>query len=139
MGKIFIALVVVFLLGGAIAVWQATRDTAAHVLTVQQLSEQKGDRERLRVGGTVSSKQAIDYRLEPKIELRFSLEDKEHSGAVMPVVYHGAKPDMFAVGRDVIVDGDLRAGTFVATQLLTQCPSKYEVPTSPQKSENSKE
>ncbi|HZP44270.1 MAG TPA: cytochrome c maturation protein CcmE [Candidatus Binataceae bacterium] len=36
------------------------------------------------------------------------------------------KPDMFAVGRDVIVEGRLGAdGTIEARQVLTSCPSKY--------------
>jgi cytochrome c-type biogenesis protein CcmE len=36
------------------------------------------------------------------------------------------KPDMFAAGRDVIVEGRLnRDGTIEARQILTSCPSKY--------------
>ena len=36
------------------------------------------------------------------------------------------KPDMFAPGRDVIVEGLLkRASTIEARQILTSCPSKY--------------
>jgi cytochrome c-type biogenesis protein CcmE len=36
------------------------------------------------------------------------------------------KPDMFAAGRDVIVEGRLnRDGTIEARQVLTSCPSKY--------------
>ncbi len=37
------------------------------------------------------------------------------------------KPDMFAPGRDVIVEGKLGAdGAIAATQVLTSCPSKYK-------------
>ncbi|MGH7779940.1 MAG: cytochrome c maturation protein CcmE [Candidatus Binataceae bacterium] len=37
------------------------------------------------------------------------------------------KPDMFADGRDVIVEGKLdSAGHIAATQVLTSCPSKYK-------------
>jgi cytochrome c-type biogenesis protein CcmE len=36
------------------------------------------------------------------------------------------KPDMFAAGRDVIVEGSLAPdGTIEARQVLTSCPSKY--------------
>ncbi|HKD68093.1 MAG TPA: cytochrome c maturation protein CcmE [Candidatus Binataceae bacterium] len=36
------------------------------------------------------------------------------------------KPDMFAAGRDVIVEGHLTAHNFVtADQVMTSCPSKY--------------
>jgi cytochrome c-type biogenesis protein CcmE len=35
------------------------------------------------------------------------------------------KPDMFAPGRDVIVEGLLQDNTIQARQVLTSCPSKY--------------
>ena len=43
------------------------------------------------------------------------------------VVYHGSVPDLFKVGRHVIVDGRLRNGVFVAKRdsMVTKCPSKY--------------
>jgi cytochrome c-type biogenesis protein CcmE len=43
------------------------------------------------------------------------------------VVYHGTVPDLFRTGRDIVVDGRLRHGTFVAVPgtLVTKCPSKY--------------
>ena len=37
------------------------------------------------------------------------------------------KPDMFAPGRDVIVEGKLGPdGAITATQVMTSCPSKYK-------------
>jgi hypothetical protein len=40
------------------------------------------------------------------------------------------KPDMFAPGRDVIVEGKLGGGdTIEARQVLTSCPSKYSAKT----------
>ena len=58
--------------------------------------------------------------------LRFKLRDVEGSRAV-PVVYKGSVPDLFRTGRDVVVDGALRNGVFVAVPgtLVTKCPSKY--------------
>jgi cytochrome c-type biogenesis protein CcmE len=43
------------------------------------------------------------------------------------VLYHGTVPDLFDVGREVVVTGKLRDGTFVAQDgsLSTKCPSKY--------------
>jgi cytochrome c-type biogenesis protein CcmE len=45
----------------------------------------------------------------------------------IPVVYKGSVPDLFKTGRDVVVDGRLRHGVFVAVPdtLVTKCPSKY--------------
>lgn len=44
----------------------------------------------------------------------------------LPVRYNGILPDMFADGRDVIVEGKVENGVFHARTLLTTCPSKYE-------------
>jgi cytochrome c-type biogenesis protein CcmE len=56
--------------------------------------------------------------------LRFALRDVEGTAKV-PVVYRGSVPDPFRLGRDVIVEGRMRNGTFVADRLITKCPSKY--------------
>ena len=58
--------------------------------------------------------------------LEFTLRDIE-GDATVPVVYTGSVPDLFKVGREVYVKGELRDGTFVAKtdSLVTKCPSKY--------------
>jgi len=58
--------------------------------------------------------------------LRFRLRDVNGTAAV-PVVYRGEVPDMFRTGRDIVVEGRLRDGVFVAKPgtLVTKCPSKY--------------
>jgi cytochrome c-type biogenesis protein CcmE len=45
----------------------------------------------------------------------------------VPVSYTGTVPDLFRTGREVVVEGTLRNGTFVAKPgtLSTKCPSKY--------------
>ena len=59
-------------------------------------------------------------------ELRFRIRDREGSESV-PVVYRGVVPDPFREGREVIVSGELRGGSFVAERdsLVTKCPSKF--------------
>jgi cytochrome c-type biogenesis protein CcmE len=60
--------------------------------------------------------------------MRFWVADVEgRNGAKVPVVYHGSVPDLFKVGRHVVIDGRLRQGVFVAQRdtLVTKCPSKY--------------
>ena len=60
--------------------------------------------------------------------LRFRLRDvKDASATTVPVVYTGSVPDLFASGRDIVVDGTLKNGVFVATPgtMVTKCPSKY--------------
>lgn len=60
--------------------------------------------------------------------LRFRLRDvKDPSSPTVLVIYKGSVPDLFAPGRDLVVEGELRNGTFVAAPgtMVTKCPSKY--------------
>jgi cytochrome c-type biogenesis protein CcmE len=59
-------------------------------------------------------------------ELRFRIRDRDGTTSV-PVTYTGSVPDPFRDGREVIVSGELKQGTFVAERdsLVTKCPSKF--------------
>jgi cytochrome c-type biogenesis protein CcmE len=60
--------------------------------------------------------------------MRFRVRDiKGGSTETVPVLYRGSVPDQFKVGRDLVVDGSLRNGTFLAVSgsMVTKCPSKY--------------
>ncbi len=57
--------------------------------------------------------------------LRFALHDISGVSPTIPVVYHGAVPDLFKTGRDVNLTGRLDHGSFVASEMTTKCPSKY--------------
>jgi len=58
--------------------------------------------------------------------LHFRLRDVKGT-AMVPVVYKGSVPDLFRAGRDIVVEGRLVSGVFVAVPgtLVTKCPSKY--------------
>ena len=62
--------------------------------------------------------------------LRFVLEDITGADKQrVTVVYKGSVPDLFRVGRDVVVTGTQRTdGTFVTKpgSMITKCPSKYQ-------------
>jgi cytochrome c-type biogenesis protein CcmE len=60
--------------------------------------------------------------------LFFQLRDiGARNTAKVRVRYTGSVPDLFKVGRDIVVDGRLRRGVFVAEpgSMVTKCPSKY--------------
>jgi len=59
-------------------------------------------------------------------QLRFRIRDRDGTESV-PVLYTGVVPDPFREGREVIVSGELRNGTFMAERdsLVTKCPSKF--------------
>jgi len=61
--------------------------------------------------------------------LHFVLRDAKgkNNATRVQVRYTGTVPDLFRTGREVVVEGSLRNGTFVAKRgtLSTKCPSKY--------------
>jgi cytochrome c-type biogenesis protein CcmE len=58
-------------------------------------------------------------------KLSFELARQDGSGGV-PVAFQGILPDMFAEGREVVVEGRDEGAVFRARQVMTSCPSKYE-------------
>ncbi len=58
--------------------------------------------------------------------MRFRVRDRKGNYS-LPVTYTGSVPDPFRDGREVIVSGELKNGTFVAERdsLVTKCPSKF--------------
>ena len=108
------------------------RETSAYYLTIQEFlpkREQYGN-VPLRVAGRVQAG-SIDYDAK-SLRLRFHLaafSDANQQEPSVPVSFTGIKPDMFADGRDVIVEGRYTSGVLEASQVLTSCPSKYEAKT----------
>jgi cytochrome c-type biogenesis protein CcmE len=126
MGKVFISLVALFIVCGGALVFQATRGTSSLVLMPSEVLARGAskDLKRIRVGGRVVD--PIDYQTDPRMVLTFKVKNPSGGEECVPVVYMGLKPDMFAAGRDVLIDGDFIGGTIQAAKLQTQCPSKYE-------------
>jgi cytochrome c-type biogenesis protein CcmE len=61
--------------------------------------------------------------------LRFSIQDQA-GGKLLPVIFHGDRPDDFGNDWPVVVSGSLEVnGVFQAKQLLIKCPSKYKAAT----------
>jgi cytochrome c-type biogenesis protein CcmE len=57
----------------------------------------------------------------------FRVADREGGGQALPVSYSGTIPDPFRGGREIVLTGSLRQGTFVGEPetLITKCPSKF--------------
>ncbi|SRR6266404_661125 len=122
-----------FVIGAAIIVaavsylvYTGIRETSVYYLTIDEfLSRREAVAgEGLRVAGRVASD---TMKWNPStLDLKFRLANFEGSGGV-DVTYNGVLPDMFAEGRDVIVEGTYaHDGVFRARTLMTSCPSKYE-------------
>jgi cytochrome c-type biogenesis protein CcmE len=88
-------------------------------------SELDGRSEQVRLAGVVVGPVRGDAHAGG---LRFKLKDIGQDATTTVVVrYSGSVPDLFKVGRQIVVDGRLRRGTFVAEpgSMITKCPSKY--------------
>jgi cytochrome c-type biogenesis protein CcmE len=59
--------------------------------------------------------------------MTFEVRDRTGSTETMPVSYHGSVPDPFRGGREIVLEGSLKDGTFVGEpeSLITKCPSKF--------------
>ena len=115
-----VALAVASLLG-TFAVYTAFADSSIPVLMVSQASAYDGQKIRLEGKVTQSAGDAADPS-----GLRFTVKDYKGTQTV-PVVYTGAVPDAYKVGRDIVIDGTLENGVLKAgpDTLVTKCPSKY--------------
>jgi len=116
-------LVIALSVAAALAVFLLYTSIAGGGTPTIRPSQLPGHKGRVSLMGTVVGKPAGDAHA---AGLRFRLRDVKGAAAV-PVVYKGTVPDLFRTGRDVVVDGRLRDGVFVAVPntLVTKCPSKY--------------
>jgi cytochrome c-type biogenesis protein CcmE len=118
--RLFVALGAAVLLAGGLMFTSFTADTPA--TTPSQLLDNKGSGDYKLTG------KVVDGSVKRQGEsLSFAVRDRDGSASV-PVTYTGVVPDPFREGREVIVDGKLEGGTFVAERdsLVTKCPSKFQ-------------
>jgi cytochrome c-type biogenesis protein CcmE len=123
----------VLLVVGAVGylIYTGIRETSSYYLTIEEFLPKREAlaNEGVRVAGRV---QAGSVRWDPKdLRLSFVLGPfKDGTGnptVGVPVHYQGILPDMFAEGRDVIVEGRYDTGNaLMAKTIMTSCPSKYE-------------
>ncbi len=116
-------LVVALSVAAALAVFLLYTSIAGGGTPTIRPSQLPGHSGRVSLMGVVVGKPAGDAHASG---LRFRLRDVKGT-ALVPVVYTGTVPDLFRTGRDVVVDGRMRNGVFVAVPntLVTKCPSKY--------------
>ncbi|MEO2167789.1 MAG: cytochrome c maturation protein CcmE [bacterium] len=133
-----------FLIVAAVAtlIYSAMQETSSYFLTMEEYAASEGrhDGKPLRLAGRVAEDtidwdprtldlafviQPIPEKADIHIE-RVAIELPEGAVTTLPVEFNGILPDMFAEGRDVIIEGSVTGGVFTADTLLTTCPSKYE-------------
>jgi len=106
-------------------VWAGIRTTSVYYFEMDEFLATKAAHagEDLRVKGWVRDG-SIDWDARTNA-LHFDLARQDGSGAI-GVDYGGILPDMFAAGREVVVEGRYDGKGLAARQIMTSCPSKYE-------------
>jgi cytochrome c-type biogenesis protein CcmE len=106
--------------------WTAVDQTKMYMVTVAEYLDAREAYAgtTVRIAGRVAES-TMNWDASSR-ELRFTLDDMNGEGNIQ-VHYAGLLPDMFAEGRDVVVQGlPTESAIFEATTVLTSCPSKYE-------------
>lgn len=117
-GGVIIALAIVYL------IYTGIQSTAAYFLTVDELYA-KGEaiqNQTVRVSGKVDAA-TIDF---DNRDLILKFDVLSDSGARLPVVFNGPKPDQMREGAEAILEGKYDGSGFSAQSLLLKCPSRYE-------------
>lgn len=122
--KFFIGVPIVIIAIGLLF-FNAVR-AGSYFYTVSELQSmgEAAYQQSIRVEGLVKAG-SIKWEAQTR-ETRFVLEDEGNSNAVLSVIYRGVVPDTFQPGVQVVAEGKYeRDGTFVASNLIAKCASKY--------------
>lgn len=119
--KVLIPFVLIFAGLGALITMGVAQGGVPELQVSQVLQGEYPDRE-VKVHGFLAEIQS-EHR-----PLRFQVRDKENENVLLDVVCDKTKPDTFQEDYDVAVQGRWNAAEkrFVAEQIFTKCPSKYE-------------
>ena len=120
--RLVIALTAAMLLAGALIYTSFSAATDAK--QPSQLLRSAGSGRSYQLTGTVVAGSIVHNG----DSMRFSVRDRNGKGVALPVTYTGEVPDPFRAGREIIVKGTMRGGTFVGERdsLVTKCPSKFQ-------------
>jgi cytochrome c-type biogenesis protein CcmE len=127
-------LVIALSVAGALAIFVVYTALAGNGVADVTPSTLAGHTDAVSLVGTVVGKPQPSAAY-TKAGMRFQLKDvRSKNSARVPVLYHGSVPDQFKTGRDLVLEGTLRNGVFVAKpgSMITKCPDHY----APAKSSN---
>jgi cytochrome c-type biogenesis protein CcmE len=121
------------LLVGAIGylVYAGVQQGSVYYFTIEEFAARRQtlEGEGVRVAGRVAAGSVRKQTTAAGTQLDFVLGEFVTGGGSapgVPVHFTGVLPDMFAEGRDVIVEGAYHDGVLHAQTVMTSCPSKYE-------------
>ncbi len=125
--RIVVAFIVVALALGFL-IYQGVSTTAKAVVTVGELFEMGNVRNNIRLGARMTE-DPIVKSVDANKKFSFYVRDITNPGdKKLLIESEQTIPDTLRSGRDVILEGNFDGEKFVAKNLMTQCPSKYEPP-----------
>lgn len=125
-GKLIIVAGLFFSVIGTL-IYTSIGNAATFYMTVDELEANKEQAvgKPIKVSGKIVG-ESIEFDSD-KIMLTFELRGKEENSHRVQIQYEGVKPDTLNDGWEAIVEGEIAPdGTFIASELLVKCPSKYE-------------
>ena len=84
----------------------------------------KNPEKSVQIVGYLSKDKPMEYDPE-KDPNYFSFYMKDKKGTESKVIYLSAKPQDFERSEEIVLTGKMKEETFVASDMLLKCPSKY--------------
>lgn len=125
----WVYLAAVLLVGAGVGylLFSGLSQNSVYFLNVSEALAMPADKlSQARLFGAVSE---VELVREPRnASVSFLVLDKDNPSDAIRVRYSGVVPDTFKPGAEVILEGSFAQGgkEFLATTLMTKCPSKYE-------------
>ena len=120
-------MVVGIVAGVSAAAWLGLRAFEANVMLyydpTRLATHMPPEGERFRLGGMVEKGSV--QKTSGTLDIHFLVTDYKHT---VPVKFSGILPDLFREGQGVVAHGRMKAGTFVADEILAKHDEKYMPP-----------
>jgi cytochrome c-type biogenesis protein CcmE len=93
--------------------------------TYATIAEANQSGKRVKIAGQLAKDQEMIY--DPAVDPNlFTFHIRDAVGATQKVVLLQPKPQDFELSEQVVLTGRMQDDTFVATDILMKCPSKYK-------------
>ncbi len=115
-----IIIAVVLIVAGILVFLNASKDVSTYANFKQAAN---GD--KVKIVGQLSKDKPIVYDPQNSPN-EFTFFMKDADGVEKKVVLEQPKPQDFEMSEQIVVTGELEGETFVASEILMKCPSKYK-------------
>jgi len=117
-----IPIIILLLVAGAVALFMTAADQISSYSNFETAAQVNG---KVKVIGTLALDKEMVYNPQ-KDPNYFTFYANDEKGNQSQVVFLGEKPQDFERSDQVVMTGQYKENVFVATEMLTKCPSKYK-------------